>query len=577
MISSRFLDPAITLTRTDADDVEFVLSENGTRTWGEYAIAVNNWKKAFAAAGVSSAALFFTDLFDLSSCLFGAWAAGVRAILPADTTQAVCRQLNTLAEAAAGDFPNDLTIRRIKPFCEAEPCRDALDSSGSLVSLFTSGSTGEPALITKRLRQLFCEVPAIEVRRPDAKDIELPQDTVIFSTVPPQHIYGLLFSILWPAASLRPIWHQRILYPEELVARMARTQHCLWIASPAHLKRLPEDLDWACLKNILRVIYTSGGPLSDDALRRTIALTGLSPIEIFGSSESGGIAWRTRALAQDGSIINEAFRALPGIEWKMENSLLVIKSEQLSSNGWESTSDRIAVNSDGSFTLLGRADRIVKIEEKRISLTAVEKALLGTELIANCRAFVRPGSGKLAVAAVPTHLAIETIRRKGKAALARQLREALLRVIERICLPRHWRFVWELPENSLGKLTTQALEALFDPRAVQAVVAERSEQSAELLVTVPGNSPFFTGHFPEFKLLPGVVQVSWAESLARRLFDIDGCLKEIKNLKFMRPISPESTLVLRLCCAPKGIFFAYEDISGETFAKGTLIFAGALK
>ena len=62
----------------------------------------------------------------------------------------------TLAEAAAGDFPADLTIRRITPFHEADPCRDALDPSGRLVSLFTSGSTGEPSLITKRLSQLFC-------------------------------------------------------------------------------------------------------------------------------------------------------------------------------------------------------------------------------------------------------------------------------------------------------------------------------------------------------------------------------------------------------------------------------------
>ncbi len=574
MISPRFLDPALTLTRTDADDFEFVLCEDGARTWGEYAVAVNNWKKAFAAAGVSSAALFFSNLFDLSSCLFGAWAAGVRAILPADTTQTVCRQLNTLAEAAAGDFPADLTIRRITPFHEADPCRDALDPSGRLVSLFTSGSTGEPSLITKRLSQLFCEVPAIEVRRPDAEDVELPQDTVIFSTVPPQHIYGLLFSILWPAASLRPIWHKRILYPEELAARMRTVPHSLWIASPAHLKRLPEDIDWSSLKNMLRVIYTSGGPLSDDALRRTIALTGLAPVEIFGSSESGGIAWRTRALAEDGSIINESFRALPGIEWKMENSLLVIKSKQLSSDGWESTSDRIAVNADGSFTLLGRADRIVKIEEKRVSLTAVEKTLLGTGLIASCRAFVRHSAGKLAVAAVPTAKAVEIIRCEGKAALVKQLRDALLCVIERICLPRHWRFVWELPENSLGKLTTQALEALFDPRAVQAVAVSRSAHDAELVISVPGNSPFFTGHFPEFKLLPGVVQISWAENLARRLFGLEGCLKEIKKLKFMRPIAPESTVVLRLASDSKGTAFSYEDARGTPLAKGLLVFAG---
>ena len=88
ILSPRLMDVSRTLTRTDADDLPFALSETGARSWGEFAIAVNNWRTAFVRSGVSSAALYLEDLFDFSSALFGAWCAGVRAILPADATRA---------------------------------------------------------------------------------------------------------------------------------------------------------------------------------------------------------------------------------------------------------------------------------------------------------------------------------------------------------------------------------------------------------------------------------------------------------------------------------------------------------
>ena len=70
------------------------------------------------------------------------------------------------------------------------------------------------------------------------------------------------------------------------------------------------------------------------------------------------------------------------------------------------------------------------------------------------------------------------------------------------------------------------------------------------------------------------MQITWAENLARRLFGLEGCLKEIKKLKFMRPIAPESTVVLRLASDSKGTAFSYEDARGTPLAKGLLVFAG---
>ncbi len=591
LLSLRLLDPARTLTRTNADDLPFALSEKGVRTWGNFAVAVNNWREAFSNAGIDSVALYFTDLFDLSSALFGAWTAGVRAILPADATQATCARLTQLTGAFAGEFePEHIAGVRILSAADTKtPCREQIDASRELIALFTSGSTGEPTLITKRLSQLFCEVPAIEVRRPEAHLQELPQNTVILTTVPAQHIYGLLFAILWPAAAVRPFWHTRILYPEELLARTRKAKvrfgSALWVTSPAQLKRLPLDLAWNEVSDAIKVIYTSGGPLSDEGLSRTIAATGHPPMEIFGSSESGGIAWRSRSFDAAGRITGEAFHPFASIQVRIENGLLTIKSPQLASNDWETTADRAQLHEDGTFTLLGRADRIVKIEEKRVSLTAIERALVDSGLVLECRVFVESASGKLAVAAVPTIEAVARIRHEGKAALVKSLRALLSESLERVCLPRRWRFVPELPENMLGKRTTADLEALFDPRAPQAVVESKvenkDETSAVLIVSIAATTPFFEGHFPEFQLLPGLVQINWACDLARQLFHITAPFAGVKNLKFMQPIRPGSTLVLKLSQSARGVAFAFENTDPEadphsrTFAKGTLLFRAA--
>ena len=131
------------LSRTGADDFPFVTDGNTRRTWGEFTRAVNGWKLAFTRAGVKRAALYFTELFDSAAALFGAWAAGVTAILPADTARHTCDRLASgLVDACAGNFPEGLALPRITPVATDHPCTDSLDEKAERLELFTSGSTG---------------------------------------------------------------------------------------------------------------------------------------------------------------------------------------------------------------------------------------------------------------------------------------------------------------------------------------------------------------------------------------------------------------------------------------------------
>jgi len=57
---------------------------------------------------------------------------------------------------------------------------------------------------------------------------------------------------------------------------------------------------------------------------------------------------------------------------------------------------------------------------------------------------------------------------------------------------------------------------------------------------------FFQGHFPGYHLVPGVVQVGWAVSLAALHLPVCGGVTTLERLKFMRPILPSMEVHLRL-------------------------------
>jgi 3-hydroxymyristoyl/3-hydroxydecanoyl-(acyl carrier protein) dehydratase len=56
----------------------------------------------------------------------------------------------------------------------------------------------------------------------------------------------------------------------------------------------------------------------------------------------------------------------------------------------------------------------------------------------------------------------------------------------------------------------------------------------------------FRGHFPDNPILAGIVQLHWAASFARKLFNFDQVPTEIKRLKFKNVVQPPATLILTL-------------------------------
>jgi 3-hydroxymyristoyl/3-hydroxydecanoyl-(acyl carrier protein) dehydratase/acyl-CoA synthetase (AMP-forming)/AMP-acid ligase II len=349
---------------------------------------------------------------------------------------------------------------------------------------------------------------------------------------------------------------------------------------------LPQLAGWQDARAQLRAVFSSGGPLPEDAAFACAALLGKAPIEVYGSSETGGVAWRQRTRAD-----SVAWTAFPNVEWRLEEEgALAVRSAHLADDNWLQLADRAEATDDGRFELRGRADRIVKLEEKRISLDALEAALRASPLVGEARLMLDDSAARSCLAAFVV-LSVEgrsQLQAEGKLALNRSLRALLAASAEAVALPRRWRYLDQLPVNAQGKTTHAALAALLVEQAglVRAEAGrptrpewrelERGDASVKLSLTVPKDLLYFEGHFPGSPILPGVVQVDWAIARGRHYFEMPPVFRDIAMLKFQQVIAPGATVQLELAwdSAKSSMQFKYLSDAGQ-HASGRIVFAAA--
>ena len=127
------------------------------------------------------------------------------------------------------------------------------------------------------------------------------------------------------------------------------------------------------------------------------------------------------------------------------------------------TGDLIELDGDGGFRLMGRADRIAKIEGLRISLGEFDARLAELAGVSQA-AVVELGASTpyLGGIVVLDATGRSELARSGAFRLGRRLRRDLARTLPSAALPRRWRFVPELPTGPLGKASVADLAALFD-------------------------------------------------------------------------------------------------------------------
>jgi acyl-CoA synthetase (AMP-forming)/AMP-acid ligase II len=550
----------------------------GALSRGEFHSRVAAWSGLLGATPGCAFALFHSDAVEFAAALFGAWQARKTIFLPGDNLPATCAHLSASVAGFLGDFAAEW-----RPLtAPLENCRAdargfaAIDADFAALVLFTSGSTGAPQPIAKKFSQMAAEVANLE-RQFGA----LLGTADIVTTVSHQHIYGLLFNILWPLAAGRRIQANSLSWFEDLAAILAERDAVL-VSSPAYLGRLPENPAWAKAGARLCAIFSSGGPLSFEAAEHCKGLIGRTPIEVYGSSETGGIAWRQ----QDGSA-NQAWTALPGLAWRLcaedgEEEVLEVKSAHLPSEDWFRTADRAEPAGAGKFFLRGRIDRIAKVEGKRISLGAIEGSLTASPLVEAARAIAVDGRRqRVAAFVVPSVEGWTTFHSLGRRGFTRVMRQVLRQSIEAAGIPRLWRFLEALPVNAQGKTSHADLVALLDVQPARlteprARLIERDGARALYELVAPRQLVYFDGHFDGQAILAGVVQVDWVIGFARRAFDLRAELRAIHGLKFQRLIAPEMALKLELMFQSDKSTLSFKISSAlGSHASGRLLFGHA--
>jgi 3-hydroxymyristoyl/3-hydroxydecanoyl-(acyl carrier protein) dehydratase len=532
-------------------------------------------RRALSRLGSPKVVLFEPDVYAFAVWLMAAWSLGVSVILPGDDLTAT-REALAFPWLGRNHEKNALQNWRAETPASSANDVEPREFGIPTLLLFTSGSSGKPGLIEKSLPQLRREIEALE----QVFGATLtPGKTRFVSSVPHQHMYGLPFAVLWPLTFSYPMMTEKLHYPEDLW-RLPAADYVL-ISAPTFLKHLPQPAEAAftAASGIHWQLATSAGsPLETDVQARCQTLLNAPLFEIYGSTETGAVARR-----QGG---NASWQAMPGVRLSVDadTSRLRIHSPFLTPEAAETgflSNDLARIDARG-LELIGRADRIVKVGEKRISLSKVEAALMALAEVE--RASVVSFSGaRDALGAVVILTSAGEARKAalGKARFDRYLRAALRDQLETLSLPRRWRYVDALPVNDMGKTTQRDLQRLFAPQLPQAECVRQSQEGSvgkvRLQLHCAPDLIWFEGHFPNLPVLPGVAQIDWAAHFGRLHFGFDAPVTRMTGLKFQYLIRPSDTPCLDLTWRPdrQELEFAY-FLDEKPCSRGTLALRKAL-
>ena len=326
----------------------------------------------------------------------------------------------------------------------------AINSEETRIFLFTSGSTGKPKAVPQRMKE-FEEDNAFIISQ-WGNEINSRK---LVTTVSQHHIYGFLFGISLPFTLGTPFRRKRIEFPEEF--EKLTDEKYIIIATPAFLKRTVEVEDSLNMKDVW--IFTSGGACSEELAKQCGKLFNFYPLEVYGSTETSGIAYRQQN--KDGLLWTPFANAKL---WLGDDGCLRIISPYIKNPEGFATADLAEFQSDGRFLLKGRSDSIVKIEEKRISMTEVENRLLETGLIEDIKVVALSNDVRqfLAAAIVLNKEGKEKFKDTEKYLINRYFHDFLMKYFENVVLPKKWRYLDKLPTDVQGKKHKQEIIALFD-------------------------------------------------------------------------------------------------------------------
>ena len=434
------------------------------------------------------------------------------------------------------------------------------------VSFHTSGSTATPKTIVKTFASLAKEVAFHRARLADV----LARRPVFLSTVEPHQMYGRLWRVMLPRAVGCAVDPEVILTPESLLEKMRAAECVFLVTTPSFLARFAEYADQYDVPQNVVELTTSGALLTADVAAAARRVFGRAPLEIFGSTETGGVAGRRQEVGDEAWTVYDPVKA-----WSDESGRLTVASPFSCARRF-TLGDGVLFASDGRhFKLLGRMDRMVKIAEQRVSLPEMEATMRLLPDVAEAALGVVEGAhGPVLGAVIVPRKGWTDLKTLGKRACARALRAQCLPLFPKGAVPRKYRFVRELPRNAQGKVQAAAIQEILASQMAEPVTEneERTATTYSADLTFDRDAAYFEGHFPDCAVLPGVIQLGTAHRFAEAFFGHARPLRTVKKMKFLHVIQPGDTVHFTLTKKTDDEFI-YEYRKGDvSCASGVLCF-----
>lgn len=440
------------LSEVGAADREYVVNGSSYRSLHRLAAGI----RSLGATGVGNQPLLCLCTENkalLAAAILASLGGGPRLVLPyAFSRQAVEEVLKTMNVSLIladhpGDFPPgpQVICPSMLEEVDADSHRhDYIDADEPFLLLFTGGSTGTPKVWAKTPRNMIAEARYMITR------FGITPEDIFLSTVPPQHIYGLLFSVLIPLIASARILEGIYVFPREIMKVAREEKATVLVSVPACYRVFKGSF---LNQHHLRLAFSSAGALDpgdSDYFREN---AGLDINEIYGSTETGGVATRRRGADGD------AWHGLGPVQWRITDGRLQVKSPFISpslprnTEGFFVTADRAVGDGPGCFVLKGRADDVVKVGGKRVDLAEIREKMMKIDGLRDALLVQMPnGKGR------PTDLVALVVTEIDPAVL----RQALANLVEPYAMPRRFVTVDKIPVTPTGKYDRGEIQRILD-------------------------------------------------------------------------------------------------------------------
>jgi acyl-coenzyme A synthetase/AMP-(fatty) acid ligase len=321
----------------------------------------------------------------------------------------------------------------------------ATDPHQELLQLYTGGSTGAPRIWSKTGINIFGEALFL------ARHFRVSSHDRIVATVSPYHVYGLLYSVTLPLVSGAAVLQGIPSFPEEIIQAVQDCAATILISVPAHYRALRGKRTMGAS---LRLAFSSAGTLEIEDNNRFCHNNAVGIVEVYGSTETGGIALRNRSRGE------EQFSPYPTVDWKIEGQQLMVRSPYLSpelvrgTDVYFSTGDRVETCGQTGFYLKGRADSITKVAGNRVDLEEISTFLKQQPGVADCLVLaLAEGGGR-------QHRIVVVI--EGESVNIEAMKKILASHFEPYALPRTIKTVGRMPMKENGKYDRDEILRLFE-------------------------------------------------------------------------------------------------------------------